>query len=139
MASINKAILIGNVGRAPEHRVTPNGTSMTTISLATSDRYKDKQTGEMKESTEWHRVVFWGKLAEIANQLIRSGSQIYVEGRITTQKYQKEGVDHFSTSITAESLQVLGKKPTESDDPPFTPKPIITSTQKGDEDDIPFW
>jgi single-strand DNA-binding protein len=139
MASINKAILIGNVGRAPEHRVTPNGTSMTTISLATSDRYKDKQTGDIKESTEWHRVVFWGKLAEIANQLIRSGSQIYVEGRITTQKYQKEGVDHFSTSINAEMLQVLGKKPTDSEYPPFTPKPINPTTEEGGDDDIPFW
>ena len=139
MASVNKVILIGNVGRPPEHRVTPNGTSITTISLATSDRYKDKQTSEMKESTEWHRVVFWGKLAEIANQLIRSGSQIYIEGRITTQKYQKEGVDHFSTSITAETLQVLGKKPTYSEYPPFTPKPIKPTTEEGEDDGIPFW
>ena len=139
MSSINKVILIGNVGRAPEHRVTPNGSSITTLSLATSDRHKDKQTGEIKESTEWHRVVFWGKLAEIANQIIRSGSQIYVEGRITTQKYQKEGVDHFSTSITAESLQVLGKKPVDSDYPAFTPKPAVTANEAGEDDDIPFW
>lgn len=139
MASINKVILIGNVGRSPEHRVTANGTSMTSISLATTDKYRDKQTGEMKESTEWHRVVFWGKLAEIANQLIRSGSQIYVEGRITTQKYQKEGVDHFSTSITAEILQVLGKKTADSDYPVFTPKPAETAKKAGEDDDIPFW
>jgi len=138
MASINKVILIGNVGRAPEHRVTPNGSTMTIISLATSDRYKDKQSGEMKESTEWHRVVFWGKLAEIANQLIRSGSQIYVEGRITTQKYQKEGIDHFSTSITAESLQVLGKKPADSDYPAFTSKPDAPTTKFDEDPDIPF-
>lgn len=92
----------------------------------------------MKEATEWHQVVFWGKLAEIANQLIRSGSQIYVEGRITTQKYQKDGVDHFSTSINAESLQVLGKKPAEADYPAYTPKPAVTTAPKED-DDIPFW
>ena len=86
MASVNKVIIVGNVGRDPETRYMPSGDAVTNISVATSDRYKDKQTGEMKETTEWHRVAFFGKLAEIAGQYLKKGSQVYVEGRLRTRK-----------------------------------------------------
>ena len=87
MASVNKVIIVGNVGRDPETRYMPSGDAVTNISVATSDRYKDKQTGEMKETTEWHRVAFFGKLAEIAGQYLKKGSQVYVEGRLRTRKW----------------------------------------------------
>ena len=86
MASVNKVIIVGNVGRDPETRYLPSGDAVTNISVATSDRYKDKQTGEMKETTEWHRVAFFGKLAEIAGQYLKKGSQVYVEGSLRTRK-----------------------------------------------------
>ena len=87
MASVNKVIIVGNVGRDPETRYMPSGDAVTNISVATSDRYKDKQTNEMKETTEWHRVAFFGKLAEIAGQYLKKGSQVYVEGRLRTRKW----------------------------------------------------
>jgi single-strand DNA-binding protein len=87
MASVNKVIIVGNVGRDPETRYMPSGDAVTNISVATSDRYKDKQTGEMKETTEWHRVAFFGKLAEIAGQYLKKGSQVYCEGRLRTRKW----------------------------------------------------
>ena len=87
MASVNKVIIVGNVGRDPETRYMPSGDAVTNISVATSDRYKDKQSGEMKETTEWHRVAFFGKLAEIAGQYLKKGSQVYVEGRLRTRKW----------------------------------------------------
>ncbi|NBX98916.1 MAG: single-stranded DNA-binding protein, partial [Burkholderiaceae bacterium] len=87
MASVNKVIIVGNVGRDPETRYLPSGDAVTNISVATSDRYKDKQTGEMKETTEWHRVAFFGKLAEIAGQYLKKGSQVYVEGSLRTRKW----------------------------------------------------
>ncbi|NDH81841.1 MAG: single-stranded DNA-binding protein, partial [Burkholderiaceae bacterium] len=87
MASVNKVIIVGNVGRDPETRYMPSGDAVTNISVATSDRYKDKQTGEMKENTEWHRIAFFGKLAEIAGQYLKKGSQVYVEGRLRTRKW----------------------------------------------------
>ena len=87
MASVNKVIIVGNVGRDPETRYMPSGDAVTNISVASSDRYKDKQTGEMKETTEWHRVAFFGKLAEIAGQYLKKGSQVYCEGRLRTRKW----------------------------------------------------
>ena len=100
MASVNKVIIVGNVGRDPETRYMPSGDAVTNISVATSDRYKDKQTGEMKENTEWHRIAFFGKLAEIAGQYLKKGSQVYVEGRLRTRKWtDQSGQEKYSTEI----------------------------------------
>ena len=112
MASVNKVIIVGNVGRDPETRYMPSGDAVTNISVATFDRYKDKQTGEMKETTEWHRVAFFGKLAEIAGQYLKKGSQVYVEGRLRTRKWtDASGQEKYSTEIVSETMQMLGGKP----------------------------
>lgn len=111
MASLNKAILIGNLGQAPEVRYLSSGDAICNISVATTESWKDKQTGEKKESTEWHRVVFFGRLAEIAGQYLQKGSQVYVEGRITTRKWQdKDGQDRYTTEIRGDELKMLGGK-----------------------------
>lgn len=110
MASVNKVIIVGNLGRDPEVRTFPSGDMVCNVTIATTDKWKDKQTGEMKEATEWHRVVFNGRLAEIANQYLRKGSQVYVEGSLRTRKYQKDGVDHYATEIRADQMQMLGAR-----------------------------
>jgi single-strand DNA-binding protein len=110
MASVNKVILIGNLGRDPETRYMPDGGAVTNISVATTDAWKDKN-GEKQEKTEWHRVAFFGKLAEIAGEYLKKGSQVYVEGRLQTRKWQdKEGVDKYSTEIIADRMQMLGSR-----------------------------
>jgi single-strand DNA-binding protein len=109
MASVNKVILVGNLGADPETRYMPSGESITNIRIATTDKWKDKQSGEMKEATEWHRIAFFGKLAEIAGEYLKKGSQVYVEGRLRTRKWQdKEGQDRYTTEIVAERMQMLG-------------------------------
>ncbi|MET3106331.1 single-strand DNA-binding protein [Oxalobacteraceae bacterium GrIS 2.11] len=109
MASVNKVIILGNLGRDPETRYMPSGDAMTTISIATTDSWKDKATGEKKETTEWHRVTFFGKLAEIAGQYLKKGSSVYVEGSLRTRKYtDKDGVEKYATDIRADSMQMLG-------------------------------
>lgn len=109
MASVNKVILVGNLGADPETRYLPSGDAVTNIRLATTDRYKDKASGEFKELTEWHRVVFFGRLAEIAAEYLKKGSPVYVEGRIRTRKWQDQsGQDRYSTEIVADSMQMLG-------------------------------
>lgn len=111
MASVNKVILIGNIGRDPEIRAFPNGGQIVTVSVATTDKWKDKQTGEAKEHTEWHRVVFNNRLAEIAAQYLRKGSQVYVEGSLHTRKWaDASGVEKYSTEIRAELMQMLGSR-----------------------------
>ena len=115
MASVNKVIIVGNIGRDPETRVFADGNPVTNISVATTDRYKDKTSGELKESTEWHRIAFFGKLAEIAGQYLKKGSQIYVEGKLRTRKWtDANGIEKYSTEVIAESMQMLGGKPSES-------------------------
>ncbi len=110
MASVNKVILIGNLGRDPETRYMPDGGAITNISIATTDVWKDKN-GEKQEKTEWHRVAFFGKLAEIAGEYLKKGSQVYVEGRLQTRKWQdKEGVDKYTTEIVADRMQMLGSR-----------------------------
>ena len=110
MASVNKVILIGNLGRDPETRYMPDGGAITNISVATTDVWKDKN-GEKQEKTEWHRVAFFGKLAEIAGEYLKKGSQVYVEGRLQTRKWQdKEGVDKYTTEIVADRMQMLGSR-----------------------------
>lgn len=112
MASVNKAILVGNLGRDPETRYLPDGGAIANISVATTDTWKDKTSGERKEQTEWHRVVFFGRLAEIAGEYLKKGSQVYIEGRIRTRKWQdKEGQDRYTTEIVAETMKMLGSRP----------------------------
>lgn len=112
MKGINKAIIVGNLGADPETRYTQSGAAITTIKVATSEQWKDKQTGERQERTEWHRIKFFGKLAEIASEYLHKGSQVYVEGSIRTDKYtDKEGVERYSTDIIANEMQMLGSKP----------------------------
>lgn len=111
MASVNKVILVGNLGADPETRYLPSGDAVTNIRLATTDRYKDKQSGEFKEATEWHRIAFFGKLAEIAGQYLKKGSSVYIEGRIRTRKWQDQsGQDKYSTEIVADQMQMLGAR-----------------------------
>ena len=112
MASVNKVILVGNLGRDPEMRSFPNGDQVANVTLATTDRWKDKQSGEAREHTEWHRLVFNGRLAEIAGQYLRKGSQIYVEGSIRTRKWQDQqsGQDRYSTEIRVDQMQMLGSR-----------------------------
>jgi single-strand DNA-binding protein len=111
MASVNKVILVGNLGRDPETRTFPSGDQICNVTLATTDKWKDKQSGEMREATEWHRLVFNGRLAEIAAQYLRKGSQIYVEGQIRTRKYtDKDGVEKYATDIRVDQMQMLGSR-----------------------------
>ncbi|MBP6421613.1 MAG: single-stranded DNA-binding protein [Propionivibrio sp.] len=109
MASVNKVILVGNLGADPETRYMPNGDAVANIRLATTESWKDKATGEKREITEWHRVVFFRKLAEIVGQYLKKGSAVYVEGRIRTRKWQdKEGQERYTTEIEANEMQMLG-------------------------------
>ena len=111
MASVNKVILVGNLGADPETKYLPSGDAVTNIRVATTDRWKDKASGEMKEATEWHRIAFFGRLAEIAGEYLKKGSQVYVEGRIRTRKWQdKEGQDRYTTEIVADTMQMLGSR-----------------------------
>ena len=111
MASVNKVIIVGNLGRDPEMRTFPSGDRVANVTIATTDRWKDKNSGEMKEATEWHRVVFNGRLAEIAGEYLRKGSQVYVEGSLRTRKWtDQQGVEKFTTEIRADQMQMLGKR-----------------------------
>lgn len=108
---INKVILVGNLGKDPEVRYSPSGQAVANATLATSESWKDKNTGEKQERTEWHRVVFFGRLAEIAGEYLKKGAQIYVEGRLQTRKWQdKEGQDRYTTEIVANEMQMLGSR-----------------------------
>ena len=142
MASINKVILVGNLGRDPEVRYTPDNNAITNISVATTDRYKDKHTGEQKEITEWHRVVFFNRLAEIAGEYLKKGSQVYIEGRLRTRKWtDKDGAEKYTTEIIADQMQMLGsvgaeQRSSEPSKPKPAPKPKADDGEL--EDDIPF-
>ena len=121
MASVNKVILVGNLGRDPEIKVFPSGDQVANVTVATTDKWKDKQSGEMKEHTEWHRLVFNGRLAEIVGQYLRKGSQIYVEGSIRTRKWtDQNGQDRYSTEIRVDQMQMLGGKSEGGQQPPTT-------------------
>ena len=111
MASVNKVIVLGNLGRDPETRYSPDGAAITNVTIATSRQWKDKTSGERKEETEWHRVVFYGRLAEIAGEYLKKGRPVFVEGRLKTRKWQdKEGQDRYTTEIIAEEMQLLGSR-----------------------------
>lgn len=112
MASVNKVILVGNAGKDPELRYTPEGSAICNLSIATTSSWKDKASGEKKEETEWHRLVSYGKLAEIMGEFIKKGKSIYVEGRLKTRKWQDKdtGADRYSTEIVVDQMQLLGSK-----------------------------
>ena len=112
MASVNKVIIVGNLGRDPEMRTFPSGDQVANVTIATTDKWKDKQSGEMREATEWHRVVFNGRLAEIVGQYLRKGSQVYVEGSLRTRKWtdQQTGQERYATEIRADTMQMLGSR-----------------------------
>jgi single-strand DNA-binding protein len=147
---INKVILVGHLGRDPEVRYSPNGGAVTNITLATSESWKDKNSGEKQERTEWHRVVFFGRLAEIAGEYLKKGRQIYVEGRLQTRKWQdKEGKDRYTTEIVAGEMQMLGSRegrgaPSDAGESEAAAgaapsgRPAAKSTAQDFDDDIPF-
>ena len=111
MASVNKVILVGNLGKDPETRYAPSGDAICNITVATTDTWRDKASGEKREATEWHRVAFFGKLAEIAGQYLRKGSQVYIEGSLRTRKWQdKDGQDRYTTEIRADEMKMLGAR-----------------------------
>jgi len=111
MASVNKVIIVGNLGRDPETRYMPSGDAITNIAVATTDKWKDKATGEQKEQTEWHRISAFGKLAEIMGQYLKKGSQVYIEGSLRMRKYtDKEGIERYATEIRADTMQMLGSR-----------------------------
>lgn len=111
MASINKVIIVGNLGADPETRYLPSGDPVTNLRVATTDSWKDKETGEKKETTEWHRIVLFRRLAEVAGQYLKKGSQVYIEGRIRTRKWQdKDGQERYTTEIEAEEMKMLGSR-----------------------------
>jgi single-strand DNA-binding protein len=137
MASLNKAILIGNLGKDPEIRATASGQSVATFSLATSEKIKNK-SGEMEERTEWHKVVLWGKLADIAAQYLAKGKPVYIEGRIQTRKWEgKDGVEHYTTEIVGDTMKMLGSKEGSSH---VAAAGTHDSVAAGDDilDDVPF-
>jgi single-strand DNA-binding protein len=149
MASVNKVIIVGNLGADPESRYMPNGDAVCNIRVATTESWKDKQSGEKRELTEWHRIVFFRKLAEIAGQYLKKGSQVYIEGRIKTRKWQdKEGQERYTTEIEANEMQMLGSRqgmgepssggnaPRNDYQPPS--KPAAKSQFDDMDDDIPF-
>lgn len=141
MKGVNKVILIGNVGKDPETRYSAGGTAIASVSVATSEGWKDKQTGEKQERTEWHRVKFFGKLAEIVGEYVKKGSQVYVEGALRTDKYtDKQGVERYSTDIIASEMQMLGGRPEGAQKPQRQErKPEPEQTGGGfEDDDIPF-
>lgn len=137
---LNKVLLIGYLGRDPEVRYTPGGAAVANLSLATTETWKDKQTGDKKESTEWHRVVMFGRLAEIAGEYLKKGSQIYVEGRLQTRKWQdKDGVDRYTTEVVAGGMKMLGGRGSSGGDRGGD-RPRHNSPPPADDfdDDIPF-
>ena len=143
MAALNKVLLIGNLGRDPETRYMPDGGAITNVSIATTERWKDTD-GNKQEKTEWHRVAFFGKLAEIAGEYLKKGAPIYVEGKLQTRKWQdKDGQDRYITEIVANNLQMLGRREENQDAEPVKQDKPAQDKPKGGafddfEDDIPF-
>ncbi len=147
---VNKVILVGNLGKDPEIRYMPSGGAVANITVATSEQWKDKQTGEQKERTEWHNVVFFNRLAEIVGEYLKKGSQVYIEGRLQTEKWQdKQGNDRYTTKIYASDMQMLGSRGGSAN---FNPQgagaaktapagqnaPQVDAAPAGFDDDIPF-
>ncbi len=140
---INKVILVGNLGRDPEIRYTPSGMAVANFSIATTEKWKDKQSGEMQERTEWHRIVAWGRLGEICGEYLAKGRQVYIEGKLQTRQWEKDGVTRYSTEVVASEMKMLGSKtqgdgykPADQSSAPEYSGPPLPGTQ--DDDDIPF-
>ena len=135
---VNKVIIVGNVGDDPDIRTMPNGNQVVNLSIATSDSWKDKQTGEKKEKTEWHRCVFFNKIADIAAQYVNKGSKLYVDGRLQTRSYEQDGVKKYSTEIVVNDMQMLYSKNTNSNNE--VKEASKNDVEKFDafDDDIPF-
>ena len=150
MASVNKVIVVGNLGRDPETRFLPDGKAVCNFSVATTDKWTDKATNEKKEATEWHRISSFGRLAEICGEYLKKGSQVYIEGKLRTRKWQdKEGQDRYSTEIIAETMQMLGSRsgmgggePRETREPSAAGESTPAKKPAGQfqdmDDDIPF-
>lgn len=152
MASVNKVIIIGNLGKDPEVRYAPSGMAVCNITVATSRKWKDKTSGEMQEETEWHRISLFDRMAENAGEYLSKGKPVYIEGRLKTRKYQKEGVDHYVTEIMADHMQFLGSRdegggqreaapPARREAPPARRAPPPARSGSGFDDmmdDIPF-
>ena len=133
---LNKAMVIGSLGQDPEIKYTTNGTAVCNFSVATSEKWKDKNSGEMKEKTEWHRVVAWARLAEICGEYLSKGSLVYVEGKIETREWEKDGVKRYSTEIIAREMKMLGskgKKKSPAEKPEYNGAPF-----QAEDADIPF-
>ena len=143
-SGINKVILVGNLGQDPEVKYTAGGAAVTTLSIATSDSWKDKETGEDQERTEWHRVVLWRRLAEIAGEYLKKGSKVYIEGQLQTRKWEQEGQTRYTTEIVARDLQFLDSKGTkdlsnEENLRSSSDESVADVDKSGiDDDDIPF-
>lgn len=142
MASVNKAILIGNLGSDPELRYTPSGSSVANFNIATTEKWKDKE-GQMQEQTEWHRIVLWGRQAEIAKEYLHKGNPVYIEGRIQTRNYEdKDGVKRYVTEIVGQRMQLLGSRGGESrggyDSNAGGPPPTPPEKLDAEDDDLPF-
>ena len=144
MAGINKVILVGNLGKDPEVRYLEGGTAVANFSIATSETYKDRTSGEKKTTTEWHNVVVWRGLAEIAEKYLKKGNQVYIEGKLRTRQWQdKDGSNRYTTEVVGDNMQMLGGKRDDSHNTPTPPAPTPTpapSTDKKDDiaDDLPF-
>ncbi|BBF15995.1 single-stranded DNA-binding protein [Haemophilus influenzae] len=140
MAGINKVIIVGHLGNDPEMRSMPNGEAVANISVATSEAWTDKNTGERREVTEWHRIVFYRKLAEICGQYLKKGAQVYIEGRLRTRKWQDQnGQDRYTTEIQGDVMQMLGTRP-QSTDGANNPQPMSQQDASSNafDDSIPF-
>ena len=135
MAGVNKVILVGNLGNDPEVRYTNDGTPVCNFSIATSDQWTDKESGEKKEKTEWHRIVAWRKLAEICGEYLSKGRQVYVEGKLQTRSWEKEGITRYTTEIVASDVQFLGAR---KDAPDTALKNNPTVVGDKNDDDIAF-
>lgn len=145
MASLNKVTLIGHLGRDPEMRTFPSGDRAANVSIATTEKWKDKQSGEMKEATEWHNLVFTGRMAEIVGEYLEKGSQIYVEGSLRTRKWEKDGVTRYSTEIRVNELKMLGgreggERPAPAPRPAAAPRAAAPASSgfADMDDDIPW-
>ncbi|MGH8283454.1 MAG: single-stranded DNA-binding protein [Gammaproteobacteria bacterium] len=145
---VNKVILVGNLGADPETRYMPSGSAVTNIRIATTESWKDKESGEQKERTEWHRITFYNRLAEIAGEYLRKGSQVYIEGKLRTRTYEKEGQTHYSTEIICDNMQMLGSRAgagnpdrggaeSRAESAP-APAASAAKTDNFNDDDIPF-
>ncbi len=138
MAGINKVILIGRLGSDPEVRYTPDGAAVANFSIATSDEWTDKATNEKRERTEWHRIVAWRKLGEICGEYLSKGRQVYIEGKLQTRSWEKDGVTRYTTEIVASDVQFLGSKDSADTYRPPTQESSAPSLPDKQDDDIPF-